>query len=355
MNSDISNPENKKEKYFNKGLTGLANLGNSCYKNSCMQILSHTYRLNDLLDNENYKKKLNRVPDSLLLVEWDKLRTLMWSENCTVSPAGWNQAVIHVARLKDREEFLGYNQNDIAEFLLFIVDGFHNALKREVDMAIKGDVKNKRDQLAKSCFEMMKNMYKNEYSEIVNIFYGIHVSQIVSSSGKVLSNNPEPYFMIDLPMIDKDNLSIIDCINDYIKPEKLEGENAWYNEKKKKKEDVTKGIVFFSFPEILVLSIKRFNYINRSIKDNRVVDFPLEDLDLTSYCHGYNKESYVYDLYAVCNHVGSSDGGHYTAHIKNANGIWYNFNDTFIQKIKDISNTIISNEAYCLFYEKKKN
>ena len=98
MNSDISNPENKKEKYFNKGLTGLANLGNSCYKNSCMQILSHTYRLNDLLDNENYKKKLNRVPDSLLLVEWDKLRTLMWSENCTVSPAGWNQAVIHVAR-----------------------------------------------------------------------------------------------------------------------------------------------------------------------------------------------------------------------------------------------------------------
>ena len=351
----ISNMNETENKYANKGLTGLANLGNSCYKNSCMQLLSHTYSLNDLLDNEDYKKRLNKVPDSILLVEWDKLRKLMWSENCTVSPAGWNQAVIHVARLKDRNEFLGYNQNDLAEFLLFIIDGFHNSLKREVDMSIKGDVKNKTDQLAKTCFEMMKKMYKNEYSEILKLFYGIHVSQIVSTANKVLSNNPEPYFMLDLPMVDKEDIYILDCLDEYIKPEKLEGDNAWYNEKKKKKEDVSKGIVFFSFPEILVLSIKRFNYINRSVKDNRLVKFPLENLDLTKYCKGYNKESYVYNLYGVCNHVGSSDGGHYTAHIKNANGIWYNFNDTFIQKISNIENTIVSDEAYCLFYEKKKN
>ncbi len=345
--------EYEKEKYSNKGLTGLANLGNSCYKNSCMQILSHTYILNSLLDNESYKKRLNKVPDSILLVEWDKLRKLMWSENCTVSPAGWNQAVLHVAKLKDNDLFLGYNQNDLAEFLLFIIDGFHNALKREVDMIIKGDVKNNKDKLAKKCFEMMQTMYKNEYSEILKVFYGIHVSQIVSDTNKVLSNNPEPYFMLDLPMVHKDNLSIIDCLEEYVKPERLEGENAWYNDQMKKKQDVSKGIVFFSFPDILVLSIKRFSFTNRSVKDNRLVTFPLENLDLTKYCKGYNQESYKYDLYAVCNHIGSSDGGHYTAHIKNANGIWYNFNDTIIQKIADVNKTVITNEAYCLFYEKK--
>jgi ubiquitin C-terminal hydrolase len=347
--------EYEKKKYSDRGLTGLANLGNSCYKNSCMQILSHTYRLNDLLEDQSYKKRLNKIPDSILLVEWDKLRTLMWSENCTVSPAGWNQAVGHVAKLKDIDTFLGYSQNDLTEFLLFIIDGFHNALKREVDMTIKGDVKNSRDQLAKSCFEMMQNMYRNEYSEILQLFYGIHVSQIISDTNKVLSNNPEPYFMLDLPMVSKENISILDCLDEYIKPERLEGENAWYNEKKKKKEDVSKGIAFFSFPDILVLSIKRFNYVNRSVKDNRLVDFPLENLNLTDYCKGYHKESYIYDLYGVCNHIGSSDGGHYTAHIKNANGMWYNFNDTMIQKISDINKTVISNEAYCLFYEKKKN
>ena len=129
-----------------------------------------------------------------------------------------------------------------------------------------------------------------------------------------------------------------------------------YNEiYRKAEEKFFEDLKLYNASPISEESIKRFNYINRSVKDNRLVKFPLENLDLTKYCKGYNKESYVYNLYGVCNHVGSSDGGHYTAHIKNENGIWYNFNDTFIQKISNIENTIVSDEAYCLFYEKKKN
>ena len=88
------------EKYMNKGLTGLANVGNSCYINSCMQLLSHTYELNDFLDTFD-KNKINNNIDAVVFNEWNKLRSLMWSENCTIAAWGFIKAIKHVANGKN--------------------------------------------------------------------------------------------------------------------------------------------------------------------------------------------------------------------------------------------------------------
>jgi len=163
-------------------ITGLANIGNTCYLNSCLQVLSHTTEFNAFL-NTAYKKKVNKVPEAILLLQWDKLRLLLWQAppHSMVVPNEFVQNMQKIAYIKKRDLFTGHAQNDLQEFLLFLIDCFHDALKREVDMEIRGTELNEVDKVARVCYTMMQRMYQNEYSELLQIFYGIHVSEVTSA------------------------------------------------------------------------------------------------------------------------------------------------------------------------------
>ena len=239
------------------------------------------------------------------------------------------------------------------EFLLFIIDSFHNALSRQVEMQINGQTQNETDHLAKVCYTMMMTMYRKEYSEILGIFYGIHVSEIISNkTSETLSASPEPFSIISLSIPPIRAPSLFDCFDLYCEPEHLneKNENAWYNDKTRQKEDVQRKICFWSLPEVLIIDLKRWNTANH--KSQQIVSAPLVNADFSRYVKGYNPASYVYDLFGVGNHSGGVSGGHYTACIKNANGKWYIFNDTQVNEIKE--EHVISTQAYCLFYRKKK-
>jgi ubiquitin C-terminal hydrolase len=327
-----------------KGLTGLANLGNTCFINTCMQLLSHTPEL-----TESVKDK--QIKDGELLKEWILIRQFMWSENCVINPGRWLRAVQETARKKDMMLFTGFAQNDLPEFLVFIINTFHDTLSRKVNMNIKGEPENSTDDMAIKCFTMMKNMYQNDYSEMLQLFFGIHVSQIVDPvTKKVLSNSPEPYFIVELPLPDKKNITLYDCFSHYSNPERLDGDNAWYNEETKEKQDVDKQMVFWSFPNILVVSLKRFTNMNRKLNHN--VEAPMDNLDLSPFVKGYNKDTYNYELYGVANHTGNPMGGHYFAYIKGQSGKWYEINDTRVNEIS--ADKVVSQKSYVFFYRKKE-
>ena len=338
------------DSYKEKGLSGLTNLGNTCFLNSAMQVLSHTYELNNFLKMKTYKNKLNNKYDSALLVEWDALRELLWKENCIVSPFKFVKTFQKIAELKGQDLFTGFNQNDLPEFLIFIIDCFHNALSREVNMTIEGVVQDEKDKIAVKCFERIKQMYENDYSEIWKLFYGVHVSQLECiETGEKFSMVPEPFFIINLSIPTNNKFpTLVDCFDLYVKVEIMDGDNCV--EKRGKKVAANKNIMFWNFPDILVIDIKRFNSMNR--KNQVMVDFPLENLNLSKYVIGYEKNKYVYDLYGVCNHSGSVMGGHYTSFVKNANGKWYHYNDTNVSEVGMIKQ-IVTPKAYCFFYRKQ--
>jgi ubiquitin C-terminal hydrolase len=353
--------------YKDKGLSGLANMGNTCYVNACLQLLSHTYEFNDFLSNNGgeYKSRLNHKVDSVLLHEWDKLRTMMWADNCVISPGGFISSMQKISKLKNMDLFSGFQQNDVAEFLGFLLDCFHTALSREVEMKVRGVARNATDRAAQECYEMMATMYKKQYSEVLNIFYGVQVSLIESLHAtqhqtQVLSTKPEPFCILNLSLPSMKNgltLTLFDCLDHHCAAEVLSGDNAWFNEATGKKQDVKKRLSFWSLPNVLIIVLKRFEMNARGqVRKIQVpVDVPCNRADFSKYVHGYNRQSYVYDLFGVCNHHGGSPmGGHYTATIRNANNRWYACNDTLVKEVPLTDNSIVSNLPYCLFYRKIK-
>jgi len=323
------------------GLTGLMNLGNTCFINSAIQCLSHTKDLNNILINKIKNKKLNNCVESLLTKEWIELYSLMWNKNCVIKPGKFLVNFKKVAKLKNQELFLGFQQNDICEFLIFCFDCFHESIKRKVKMNILGNIESEKDKLAKKCYTMIKKIYKSEYSEIVSLFYGIHISEISSLESNYINKTPESFIFLNLE-INGDTL--YDCIDNYTKEEFLPCKIE-VDEETKKRENVKKKIYFWNLPQILIITLKRFD--NNNNKNLKIIDIPYDNLDLNKYTIGYDKKN-NYELYGVCNHMGNINMGHYTAYIKKKKE-WYCFDDNDIEKVDfNVEN------AYCLFYCKKK-
>lgn len=354
METKMTTRNSTSEEYKGRGLSGLSNLGNTCFINSCMQILSHTYELNNLLNRAEYKKKLVNKPESALLMEWDNLRTTLWKKNHTVNPTKFLKIVQRLAQIKGYNSFTGFEQNDVSEFFMFVIDSFHTAISREVVVGITGEAKTNEDRIAVICYNMMKDTYSKSYSEFVKLFFGTMVSQLISvETNEELSIKAEQYCTLSLPVPEIsrqcNSYMLQDCFKLLLDGEILSGDNAYYNEKTNAKEEVFKKISLWSLPNILVIDLKRFN--SKNVKNQATIIFPLENLNLSEYVIGYDKEKYVYDLYGICNHSGGVFGGHYTSFVKNANGKWYLFNDETVSEVDP--EKIISSKAYCLFYRKK--
>lgn len=334
---------------------GLANLGNTCFLNACVQALLSI----DEFQETNVSTMSPDKIETIVLREWQQMWGAMHSNesfNKVLVPKPFVQAIHAVAMKKDRILFTGFAQNDMPEFLLFFIECLHESISRKANLHIQGTAENEVDHLARDCYSMLQTSYaRGDYSEFMDIFYGIYVSKITSLVGVSKSSKPEPFFILDLPLSSDPRQTMESCFDRYVEKERLERENAWWNEETKAKEDVYKHTLFWKFPPILVVVFQRF-LANGQQKNNALVEFPLENLDLSKYVVGYNAKQYVYDLFAICNHMGGIAGGHYTAFAKRAcadkTAAWFHFNDTHVEAQTDLS-AMVSPAAYCLFYRKK--
>jgi ubiquitin carboxyl-terminal hydrolase 4/11/15 len=119
-------------------------------------------------------------------------------------------------------------------------------------------------------------------------------------------------------------LSIYQCFDKFIEREQLAEAETLYCGRCKQHLAPIKKMDLWAAPDVLVVQLKRFQYIPGQYfvhreKISDVVDFPVQGLDLSKYVIGpqHSEAPPVYDLYAVSQHMGGLGGGHYTATCKN--------------------------------------
>ena len=108
-----------------QGLSGLCNLGNTCYLNSSIQVLLNVHEMNLYLKDV---KNVNKTQDSIILKEYLNLYNVLMSGNVIVSPNRFIKNIHEISKIK-QNEFCGFSQNDATEFLHFIIDCIHESLK----------------------------------------------------------------------------------------------------------------------------------------------------------------------------------------------------------------------------------
>jgi ubiquitin carboxyl-terminal hydrolase 8 len=340
------------EYYKTKGLSGLCNLGNTCYMNSALQCLSHTMNLTHYFLSRKYEEDISKTNQKRLeyhmILRYIDTLTHMWSENQILAPKTIKRTLEAFVK-----RFVGNDQHDSHECIIFLLDLLHKSLSVKVEVSIKGEVKTDKDRVKKLAAETWKTNFSSNYSYIIENFYGQVHNTITCPDCKNRSNSFDPYSCMSLN-IPNSGGSLDDCFIESGKPEILDDDNKWFCEICKDKKNAIKTSSIWVVPNILIIHLKKFT--SDGTKIDKQINFDINNVELTKYMSkdkGTKKSrKEFFELYAISNHSGSENGGHYWSYCKRDTK-WFNFNDANVSEISE--DRIICPENYVLFFRRKGN
>ncbi|ESO95142.1 hypothetical protein LOTGIDRAFT_215305 [Lottia gigantea] len=340
--------------YGNVGaaLTGLRNLGNTCFMNSTIQCLNHTTPLVTYFLNDYYERDINRSSflgmNGEVVDEFAVVTKALWSgQYRCITPRDLKSTIG-----KYNPMFAGYEQQDSQEFLTFLLDGLHEGLNEVKRRPQIPDQNNDNIPDREAAELAWANHKKVNSSVIVSLFQGQLKSTVQCRTCGKQSVTFEAFMYLSLPIPDKSRCTLKDCIQTFLRPEMMTGSSRYKCSVCKVPRDAVKRIELWKLPAILLIGLNRFVSDGMWMqKKTNYVDYAVTDLNLSGYIAG--PVSKTYNLYAVSNHYGTMEGGHYTAYCQNPSSRkWYKFDD---HEVYDISSSDVKSSAgYLLFYTSMK-
>lgn len=337
-------------------------MGNTCFFNSIVQALSNTVPLRQYVRSGQYLGEIQHTPLSTggkLAGSFADLVKELWEASQTVvSPSG----LLHVIRQK-RPEFGDHRQHDAQELMTFLLDILHEDVNRAGyprPIVACPDTSGKTDLQVAS--EAWQGSLRRNDSRILDIFQ-FQVRNVVyfpEVDDRSLTFEPMMYLSVPVPMASEavDSVVLEHCLSTFTQEEELAEDCRVKCAKTNARERSVKKLDIWTAPECLLIHLKRFCSTggDNLEKVSTRVRLPL-DLDLDPLLQGPSVAGAArYKLYAVVNHCGSLNLGHYTAHCRVGDGAqrdWFYFSDTTVQQVLE-SEVLARSEssAYILFYEK---
>ncbi|XP_037076197.1 ubiquitin carboxyl-terminal hydrolase 8-like [Pollicipes pollicipes] len=329
-------------------LTGLKNLGNTCYMNAVVQCINNTPSLNEFFVREAYQDYMNydsELSKGEAAQELAAVVKVLWS--------GHYRSVA-LYDLKDvmgrhHPRFRGTAQQDAHEFLMYLLEFLHEDLNEVRKKRPLKEQENDGVPDPRAAEVAWDDFLNNNRSYVMNLFWGQHKSTLRCSRCGNQSVKFETFSHLSVPMPSRSGkCSLQECIRLYMAGDTISG---WTCPKCKSSIEATKTLYIWRLPPILIIHVQRFYNDGLWRKKQSNVDFPLENLDMAPYV--INKEAryrhHRYHLYGVVNHYGSMESGHYTAYCRSiTTGRWHKFDD---HEVYQMSNgTVQTSAGYILFY-----
>ncbi|KAL7056693.1 hypothetical protein AAHC03_020575 [Spirometra sp. Aus1] len=180
------------------------------------------------------------------------------------------------------------------------------------------------------------------------VFFGDLESVISYQGCDHRSSTVDPFLDLSLDVAQRGSTSLAACLSSYFRPEAIDG--LLFCSQCRVGRPAVKQFSLLHLPNVLCFYLKRCHH---DTKITTSINFPVE-LDITPFVAQFSnsKSSWQdrYSLYAVLNHSGQTNSGHYTACIRFGPGCWCLCDD---QKIVPVSvDYVLTTDAYVLLYHK---
>jgi len=232
-NDSVPTLQQSTDPYKRLSITGLRNMGSTCYINSMIQSLFATTKFRDIFINDKFEEYLNPNfrKNKLSFALATLFKKMYLNGGCSIIPSGFLKKCVSIRPdLKIPTE-----QQDTQEFLMFLLDHLHDELSNSNNVVEDyPELMSFDSNLGNDYQKWFEGLIKQGFSPISEIFQGQLKDTLKCCKCGFESSNFSTFYMLSLviPKISPygrklKKIQLEDCIDLFTNEEILTGENAW--------------------------------------------------------------------------------------------------------------------------------